>query len=52
MTINPFVNVRAMINLLQKTLPERKGVDRHMINNVRSRVRRTKLDMDSKSIQY
>ena len=52
MTINPFVNVRAMTNLLQKALPERKDVDMHMINNVRIRVRRTKLDLDSKSIQY
>ena len=31
--IDPFVNVRAMIELLQKTLIERKDVDRHIINN-------------------
>ena len=42
MTINPFLNVRAMTNLLQKLLPERKDVDRHMINNVRIRARRKK----------
>ena len=51
MASNPFVNVRAMTNLLQKALPERKDVDRHMINNVRIRARREKLDLDSKSIQ-
>ena len=40
-----------MTNLLQQILPERKDVDRHMINNVRIRVQRKKLDLDSKSIQ-
>ena len=38
--IGPFVNVRAMANLLQKALPERKDVERYMINNVRIRARR------------
>ena len=51
MAINPFVNVRTMTNLLKKAPPERKDVDRHMINNVRIRVRRKKLDLDSKSIE-
>ena len=51
MAINPFVNVSAMANLLQKVLPERKDVDRHMINNGGIRARRKKLDLDSKSIQ-
>ena len=37
--VNPFVNVRAMINLQQKALTEKKDVDRHMINNVRIRAR-------------
>ena len=40
MAINLFVNVRTMTNLLQKALPERKDVDRHIINNVRIRARR------------
>ena len=40
-----------MTNLLQKALPERKDVNRHMINNVRIRARRKKLDLDSKIIQ-
>ena len=51
MGINPFINVRTIANLLQKALPERKDVDRHMINNVRIRARRKKLGLDSKSIQ-
>ena len=50
MAINPYVSVRSMITLLQKALPERKDVDRHMINNVRIRARRRKLELDSKSI--
>ena len=40
MAIDPFVNDKAMTELLQKALFERKGVDRHMINNVRLRARR------------
>ena len=40
MAINPFVNVRAVTNLQHNVLPERKNVDRHMINNVRIRTRR------------
>ena len=48
---NPYVSVRSMTTLLQKALPERKDVDRHMINNVRIRARRRKLEFDSKSIR-
>ena len=51
MAINPYVSVRSMTTLLQKALPERKDVDRHMINNVRIRARRRKLELDSKSIR-
>ena len=40
MAIEPFVNVRAMKKLLFRVLPDRKHVDRHMINNVRTRTRR------------
>ena len=43
--------VRSMTILLQKVLPERKDVDRHMIDNVRIRARRRKLELDSKSIR-
>ena len=40
MTVEPFLNVRVMTELLQKALPDRKDVDRHMINNVRIRARK------------
>ena len=40
MAINPYISVRSMTTLLQKVLPERKDLDRHMINNVRIRARR------------
>ena len=43
MAIDPFVNVRVTTELLQKTLPERKDVGKHMTNNVRIRVRRKEL---------
>ena len=51
MAINPFVNVRSIINLLQKVLPGRKDIDKHMINNVRIHTRRKNLDLDSNSIK-
>jgi len=51
MAITPYVSVRSMTTLLQKALPERKDVDRHMINNVRIRARRRKLELDSKRIR-
>ena len=51
MAINPFASVRSMTTLLQKVLSERKDVDRHIINNVRIRARRRKLELDSKSIR-
>ena len=35
MAIKSFVSVRAVRELLSKAMPERKYIDRHMINNVR-----------------
>ena len=49
--INPHVSVRSMTALLQKALPDRKDVDRHMINNVSICARRKKLELDSKRIR-
>ena len=49
--IDLFVNVRAMIELLQKVLPGKKDVNIHIIRNVRLRARREKLELDSKNIQ-
>ena len=51
MVIDPFVNIRSIIELLEKALPERNDIDRHMINNVRLRARRKKLELDSNNIQ-
>ena len=48
--IDPFVNDRAMTELLQKTLPDKKDVDRYRINNVRIRVRKKRLELDSANI--
>ena len=50
MAINAFVNTREMTDLLQKALPERNTVDIHIINNIKIRARRKKLDLDYKSI--
>ena len=49
--IDPFVNIKTMTELLQKTLPGGKDVNRHVINNVRLRTRRKKSELDSKNIQ-
>ena len=49
MAINPHVSVRSMTTLLQKSLPDRKDANRHMINNVRIRARR--IELDSKRIR-
>ena len=51
MAITLYVGVRSMTTLLQKALPERKDVDIHMINNVRIRACRRKLELDSKRIR-
>ena len=37
--IEPFVSVRAIREFLSKVFPERKFIDRHMINNVRTHAR-------------
>ena len=51
MYIEPFVSVRAIIELLSKVLPERKFIDRHMINNVRIRARQGKRELLSANIE-
>ena len=50
MTIDPCVNIRLMIELLHKVLPDRKIIDRHMINNVRIRARKNRLELDYANI--
>ena len=45
MSIEPFVLVRAIRELLSRVLPERKFIDRHMINNIRIRVQQRKREI-------
>ena len=51
MYIEPFVSVRAIIELLSKVLPERKFIDRHMINNDRIRAREKKRELLNANIE-
>ena len=51
MSIEPFVSVRAIRELLSKVLPERKCIDRHMINNVRIRARQRKRELSNANIE-
>ena len=50
MDIDPFVNVRAMIEWLRKTLPDRKFIDRNIWDYVRIRGQQKKLELDSVNI--
>ena len=49
-SIDPFVNGRAMTELLHKVLSDRKIIDRHMINSVRIRARKKRLELDYANI--
>ena len=51
MSIDPFVSVRAIRELLSKVLPERKFIDRHMINNSRIRARQRKRELLNANIE-
>ena len=51
MYIEPFVSVRAIIELLSKVLPERKFTDRHIINNVRIRAQQRKRELLNANIE-
>ena len=46
MVIGLFVNDRAMLEIMMKVLPARTYTDKHMINNVRIRARKKKLELD------
>ena len=50
MSIEPFVSVRAIRELLSKLLPDRVFIDRHMINNVRIRARQRKRELENSNI--
>ena len=51
MSIDPFVSVRAIRELLSKVLPDRKFIDRYMINNVRIRARQRKRELENSNIE-
>ena len=51
MSIEPFVSVRAIRELLSKVLPERKVIDWYMINNVRIRARQRKRELLNANIE-
>ena len=51
MAIYPFLNTRVMKELLRKALPNRKNIDRYMINNVNIHVRKKKIELDSDNIE-
>ena len=51
MSIESFVSVRAIRELLSKVLPERKFIDRHMINTVRIRARQRKRESLNANIE-
>ena len=51
MSIEPFVSVRAIREVLSKVLPERKFIDMRMINNVRIRARQRKRELVNTNIE-
>ena len=51
MAIEPFVSVRAIRKVLSNVIPDRKYIDCHMINNVRIRARKKRLELDDSYIE-
>ena len=49
--IESFVSFRAVRELLSKVMSERKFIHRHMINNVRIRSRKRKLELENADIE-
>lgn len=43
MAIEPFVSGRAIRDLLSKTMPDRKYIDRYVVNNIRIGARNKKV---------
>ena len=50
MSIEHFVSVRAIRESLSNVMPKRKFIDRHIINNVRIRVRQRKRELVNANI--
>ena len=51
MSLEPFVSVRAIRELLSKVLSDRKFIDRHMINNVGICARQRKRELENSNIE-
>ena len=51
MSIESYVSVRAIRELLFKVIPDRKFIDRHIINNVRIRDRQKKIVLENSNIE-
>ena len=51
MDIEPFVSIRAIIQSLSKAMPERNYIDKNMINNVRIRDRKKRLESEHVDIE-
>ena len=55
MTIEPFVSIRAIRELLSKVVYDRKyidkNIDKNMINNVRIRARKKRLELENAGIE-
>ena len=51
MDIDPFVNIRAMSELLVKVSPAGNHIDRHMINNVKIRGKKKKFELNLLNIK-
>ena len=45
------IDDQSMVEILRKALSERKGVDRHMVYNVRLRARRRKLELEADNVE-
>ena len=50
MSIESFVSVRAIRELLFKVIPDRKFIDGHMINNVRIRARQKNIKLENSNL--
>ena len=46
------IDDQSMVEILRKTLPERKDVYRHMVYNVRLRARQHKLELADKNVDF
>ena len=51
MSLEPFVSVRAIRELLSKVMSDKKFIDRHMINNVGIRARQRKRELENSNIE-